>query len=181
MCSSDLSGLYFISKENEQSIMTPYPALFNWTDDPYVISYVHPVPENSLLRLGAAGFGLLLMHRSVVKAMKEKHGNDYPFFNETGTGKQFVSEDINFFRLMGEAGVPLHANTAAHVKHMKRFAFDMEDRLLADSSHERDSVIEECARVVDQCNREGPYNAIGAASRIRSLKSAIAPTDKEKS
>ena len=79
-----------------------------------------------LLRLGAAGFGLLLMHRSVVKAMKEKHGNDYPFFNETGTGKQFVSEDINFFRLMGEAGVPLHANTAAHVKHMKRFAFDME-------------------------------------------------------
>ena len=121
-----VSGLYFISKENEQSIMTPYPALFNWTDDPYVISYVHPVPENSLLRLGAAGFGLLLMHRSVVKAMKEKHGNDYPFFNETGTGKQFVSEDINFFRLMGEAGVPLHANTAAHVKHMKRFAFDME-------------------------------------------------------
>lgn len=26
------------------------------------------------------------------------------------------------------------------------------------------------ADVVDQCNKEGPYNAIGAASRIRALK-----------
>jgi hypothetical protein len=31
-------------------------------------------------------------------------------------------------------------------------------------------IIEACARVVDECNREGPYNAIGAASRIRALK-----------
>lgn len=30
--------------------------------------------------------------------------------------------------------------------------------------------IERAAEVVDRCNREGPYNAIGAASRIRALK-----------
>ena len=29
--------------------------------------------------------------------------------------------------------------------------------------------IERSANVVDQCNKEGPYNAIGAASRIRNL------------
>jgi hypothetical protein len=29
--------------------------------------------------------------------------------------------------------------------------------------------VERAAAVVDQCNREGPYNAIGAASRIRAL------------
>jgi hypothetical protein len=34
----------------------------------------------------------------------------------------------------------------------------------------RDEVLEEAALVVDHCNREGPYNAIGAASRIRALK-----------
>ena len=33
----------------------------------------------------------------------------------------------------------------------------------------RAQTIEECAQVVDQCNHEGPYNAIGAASRIRAL------------
>jgi hypothetical protein len=33
----------------------------------------------------------------------------------------------------------------------------------------RQHTIEKCAAVVDQCNREGPYNAIGAGSRIRAL------------
>ena len=121
-----VSGVYFISKENEQSVMTPYPALFNFTDDPYVIQYIHPLPENALLKVGAAGFGLLLMHRSAIKKMREKHGDGHPFFNETGVGETFVSEDINFFKLMRDADVPLHANTAANVKHMKRFAFDIE-------------------------------------------------------
>jgi len=30
--------------------------------------------------------------------------------------------------------------------------------------------VERAAAVVDQCNREGPYNAIGAAKRIRALQ-----------
>lgn len=30
--------------------------------------------------------------------------------------------------------------------------------------------IERAAEVVDQCNKEGPYNAIGAAKRIRALR-----------
>lgn len=36
-------------------------------------------------------------------------------------------------------------------------------------------VIERCAAVVDQCNREGPYQAIAAAPRIRALKSSTLP------
>lgn len=35
---------------------------------------------------------------------------------------------------------------------------------------ERNAIIELCASVVDQCNREGPYQAIAAAKRIRALK-----------
>jgi hypothetical protein len=34
----------------------------------------------------------------------------------------------------------------------------------------RNEIIERCAAEVDQANREGPYQAIAAASRIRSLK-----------
>ena len=30
--------------------------------------------------------------------------------------------------------------------------------------------IEAAAKIIDDCNREGPYNAIGGASRIRKLK-----------
>jgi hypothetical protein len=33
--------------------------------------------------------------------------------------------------------------------------------------------IDRAAEVVDRCNREGPYNAIGAAKRIRALQGEI--------
>lgn len=118
-------GTYFISKENEASLMTPYPALFQFTDDPNQIAYVHPLPKDALVKVGSAGFGFVLMHRGVGLKMREFHGNR-PFFNETGIGEQFVSEDINFFRSMYEAGIPLYAHTGATVRHMKRFSFDLE-------------------------------------------------------
>jgi hypothetical protein len=35
--------------------------------------------------------------------------------------------------------------------------------------------VEAAAQVVDQCNREGPYNAIGAAARIRALATKSPP------
>lgn len=31
------------------------------------------------------------------------------------------------------------------------------------------TTLKEAAELVDQCNREGPYNAIGAGSRLRAL------------
>ena len=121
-----VTGTYFISKENERSLMAPYPAVFNWVEgDDYKIQYVHPLPANALIRVGSAGFGFVLMHRNAVTQMRKVHGS-IPYFNETGVGEQFVSEDINFFRLMGKAGVPLHTHTGAVVKHMKRFALDVE-------------------------------------------------------
>lgn len=41
---------------------------------------------------------------------------------------------------------------------------------------ERNEIIEQCAKIVDDCNREGPYMAIGAAKRIRALKTLSAET-----
>ena len=121
-----VTGTYFISKENEKSLMAPYPAVFNWVEgDDYKIAYVHPLPANALIRVGSAGFGFVLMHRNAVAQMRKVHGT-IPYFNETGVGESFVSEDINFFRLMNKAGVPLHTHTGATVKHMKRFALDVE-------------------------------------------------------
>ena len=119
-----VTGTYFVSKQNEAALMTPYPALWNWTDSQYSIAYVHPLPYDELIEIGCSGFGFLLMHRSVGLRMREHHG-ERPFFNETGTGEQFVSEDINFFRAMRDAGIPLHAHTGAVVQHMKRFSFDV--------------------------------------------------------
>lgn len=121
-----VTGTYFISKENERSLMAPYPAIFDWVEgDDYKIKYVHPLPKDALIKVGSAGFGFVLMHRNAVTAMRKAHGA-IPYFNETGVGENFVSEDINFFKLMGQAGVPLYSHTGATVKHMKRFALDVE-------------------------------------------------------
>lgn len=120
-----VSGVYFISKENEQSTMAPYPAIFNWTDDDFKIAYIHPLPKDVVLKIGSAGFGFLLMHRNVVTELRKIHGND-PVFNETGVGEQFVSEDINFFRHLKATNIQAYAHTGALVKHMKRFSLDVE-------------------------------------------------------
>lgn len=126
-----ITGTYFISKENEQALMQPYPALFvAHESDPYQMGYIHPIPENAVMPVDYAGFGLLLMHRSVVDKMIAHHGDKVSFFIETssdgGSDAQFVSEDIRFFRMMKEAGVQLYAHTGALVKHMKRFSFDVD-------------------------------------------------------
>jgi hypothetical protein len=119
-----VTGTYFISKENERTLMAPYPALFNWTENDNKISYVHPLPADALIKVGSAGFGFVLMHRNAVTKMRKMYGS-VPYFNETGVGENFVSEDINFFRLMGQAGVPLWSHTGATVQHMKRFSLDV--------------------------------------------------------
>lgn len=126
-----VSGTYFISKQMESSIMQPYPAVFMaHEDDKYLMSYVHPLPFNQLLKVDYAGFGFLLMHRSVADKMRQFHG-DISFFIESmddanSDKDTFIGEDIQFFMKMKEAGIPLHVHTGATVKHMKRFAFDEE-------------------------------------------------------
>jgi len=146
-----VTGTYFVSKENEQALMTPFPALFNFTDDPYKLAYVHPLPVNVLAKVGAAGFGFLFMHRNAATKMREKYGS-VPFFNETGVGEQFVSEDINFFRFMKEADVPLYAHTGATVQHMKRFSYDKAfyDMFWAAQKQQEEDRLQELADLDDE-------------------------------
>lgn len=126
-----VSGTYFISKEMESSIMMPHACLFmaDDGDDKYSMKWIHPLPKDELLKVDYAGFGFLLMHRSVADKMRAFHG-DIAFFTESsgdiGEKDTFIGEDIQFFMKMKEAGIPLHAHTGATVKHMKRFAFDEE-------------------------------------------------------
>ena len=59
-------------------------------------------------------------------------------------------------------------------------ALDLAAALASSYAKGAESMRERCAVIVDQCNRDGPYNAIGAAKLIRSLPSTPAPHDKEK-
>ena len=119
-----VSGVYFISKDNEGALMKPYPVLFNDVSE-YQVQYVHPLPQNEVIKCDSAGFGLVLMHKSIIPTMREKYPNQSMFMEtSTGNDEQFIGEDIIFFRKMKAAGIPLHAHTGALVKHMKRFSLD---------------------------------------------------------
>ena len=122
-----VSGVYFISKDNEGSLMKPYPVLFNDVSE-YQIQYLHPLPDNQVVKCDSAGFGLVLMHKSIISKMRETHPNQSLFLETAGSSNddQFIGEDIIFFRKMKAAGIPLHAHTGALVKHIKRFSLDFD-------------------------------------------------------
>ena len=119
-----VSGVYFISKQMESSLMQPMPALFNETGDEFSIRYIHPLPANEIIEVDNAGLGLTLMHRSVVPLLRQKFPDESMFAEVENLGEKFVGEDIVFFRKLKAAGVKVHAHTGARVKHMKRFAYD---------------------------------------------------------
>jgi len=119
-----VSGVYFISKQMESSLMQPMPALFDETGNEFEIKYKHPLPFNQVIKVDNAGLGLTLMHKSVVPALRQKFPDQSMFAEIENVGEKFVGEDIVFFRKLKAAGIPVHAHTGARVKHMKRFAYD---------------------------------------------------------
>jgi hypothetical protein len=121
-----VTGVYFTTDNPEEPLMVPMPTVFSFTnkgDGSFGLSRVHPLPKNQLIKADAAGFGFILMHRSVVDKVKAV-APDGQMFMEMGRGTKFIGEDIFFFALCDTAQVPLYCHTGATVPHMKRFSFD---------------------------------------------------------
>ena len=119
-----VTGVYFVSKENEQSLMQPFPAIFNQGSNEHELVIIHPLPEDQVIKVDSAGFGLTLMHKSIIDPIRAVEP-DYSLFGEKeGLGNKYISEDIVFFRKLKKAGIPLYAHTGATVQHLKTFSFD---------------------------------------------------------
>jgi hypothetical protein len=119
-----VTGTYFVSAENEQTLMRPMPALYLETGDIYKTQVLHPLPENQVVPVDVAGFGLMLMHRSIIDPVKNAAGDISVFGENQQAADKFVSEDVSFCRNLKKAGIQLHAHTGATVQHMKTFSFD---------------------------------------------------------
>jgi hypothetical protein len=121
-----VTGLYFVSKENEKPLAEPYASIFMETDNEYEIEMINNIPTNQVVKIDLAGFGLVLMHRSIISQMR-KNSDGYSLFAEKeNIGDKYISEDIIFFRKMKKAGIPLYVHTGAVVQHMKKFSFDID-------------------------------------------------------
>ena len=122
-----ITGVYFTSDNPEEPLMIPLPTLFMFEDDKetdrLISKRIHPLPDNKLIKVDAAGMGFILMHRDVVSRVREKMG-DVRLFAELGKADSFLGEDIYFFALCHQLGIPLWCHTGALAPHMKRFSFD---------------------------------------------------------
>ena len=119
-----VSGVYFIAKELDGNLPILVPCIFNDVDE-YLVEHVHPLPENQVIKIDAAGMGLVIMHRDVIAKLKEKYGeNSFLFAENNMAGEKFVGEDISFFRKCKETDIPVYANTGAISKHIKKVALD---------------------------------------------------------
>jgi hypothetical protein len=121
-----ITGVYFTSDNPEEPLMIPMPTIFKFVnEDGRVFSKrIHPMPKDQLIQVDAAGMGLILMHRSVVKKIRDDKG-DIRLFAEQGKADSFVGEDIYFFAICHQVKIPLWCHTGALAPHMKRFSFDV--------------------------------------------------------
>ena len=120
-----VSGVYFISYEPEKSLMQPKPSIFKEGRTYYELENIHPLPHNKVIEIDFAGFGFLLMHKSIISKIRATSPDYSLFAEEHNVGDNFVSEDIAFFKKLKKSGIKVHAHTGAVVEHMKRFSFDI--------------------------------------------------------
>jgi hypothetical protein len=118
-----VSGVYYLLL-NEKEGKTP-PAsssVFRTQNNFESIESIDIEKEQETFLADAAGFGFLLIHRSVITKLLEKFGNRTNFFH----GSSHLGEDIAFFKNIKDCNIPLTISKKATVQHMKRFSVGIE-------------------------------------------------------
>ena len=119
-----VSGLYFISKNPESSLMEPTAAAFINVDK-YLIKSIHPIPENEIIEIDNAGMGFVLMNKSIIEKIEKNYPNEFLFKENEENGDNFIGEDIAFFRKLKNIQIPIYLNTEIKLQHLKKFPFDL--------------------------------------------------------
>ena len=77
-------------------------------------------PRDQLVACDATGAAFLLIHRSVLEAMREQNFNrTFPWFQETELGGLPAGEDLTFCLRARQMGYPIHVDTRIKVGHHK--------------------------------------------------------------
>lgn len=81
--------------------------------------------DNTMVSCAATGAAFLLIHRSVLVAMRDHGFNTaFPWFQETEIGGKPAGEDLTFCIRAGILGYPIHVNTAVKIGHHKSTVLD---------------------------------------------------------
>lgn len=96
----------------------PAPTLYLLSDTPGELLRLWDWPQ-SLCEVDATGAACLLVHRSVLEAMRETHEAPWHWFREHAVDGKPVSEDITFCLRARSLGYSVWVDTTVHIDHMK--------------------------------------------------------------
>lgn len=166
-----VGALAFAQKQNCQDGMGGWttslvPTIYDWVDLEGESGFLsrRTYPVNKLVPCAGTGSACVLIHRTVLEAMRDKFGTWYDRVpNPTANGR-LMGEDLSFCMRAGAIGVPVHVHTGVRTTHFKPV-------WLSEADFWRQTVAqpaaEECAVLVPVMKR--PQNA---EPFMRSLKSS---------
>lgn len=120
-----VSGICMVSMNPNTPLMMPNPCIYRSSKLPHTFDPVHPLPPEQVIQIDAAGFGFLLMHKSIIPKLKEKYTNGILFDVFFDESRNHIGEDISFSLKCKEVGIPMYAHTGAFAPHIKRFVMDI--------------------------------------------------------
>lgn len=122
-----VAGLYFGTWPGGL-IPQPVPHIYRRADDGISMAPVVDYPPNKLIEIDAGGTGALLVHRSVLQAIRdaadEHESRDWCWFRDLPVGGLWLGEDFYFCRRIRSLGFPIWAHTGAILKHNRRYWLD---------------------------------------------------------
>jgi hypothetical protein len=121
-----VAGLVFAAFY-DADLLRPVPAIYNVAADGAMMP-IDDYPKNEIFRIDGAGTGCLLVHRSVLQAMRENaspnQGTDWCWFFDGALDGRWFSEDLLFCRKATALGFPIFVHTGAILGHHKQFWLD---------------------------------------------------------
>ena len=122
-----VAGLYFGTWPGNL-LPQPIPHLYRDADDGISAAPVMDYPPDSIIEIDRAGTGALLVHRSILEAIRdqatEHEGRDWCWFRDLPVGGLWLGEDMYFCRRVRSLGFKIHAHTGAILHHRRRYWLD---------------------------------------------------------
>lgn len=122
-----VAGLYFGTWPGNL-IPQPVPHLYRHASDGISVAPINDYPPDSVIEIDAGGTGALLVHRSVLEAIREAaddhEGKDWCWFRDLPVAGLWLGEDLYFCRRIRSLGFKIHAHTGAILKHRRRYWLD---------------------------------------------------------
>jgi len=121
--------------------------------------YYGPYERDAMVQVHGTGTAFLLVHRSVLETLREKHGDNW-FSQVRDDVGDTIGEDITFCLRAGAAGYKIFVNTAVRTSHHKRVWVTEDDYLAVSGLLESDL--------------EAPYPALPVAIDLEASCRALA-------